>query len=508
MARISKLQTTYPKDFSGMVLKDSLQALGQSPDFNLDNMITTLYKADYQIGVADYLKSIGKTRIVPRDKDGWYSWRLQGSSMKTIPIVRATTLAGVEFTSASIGALGAGYGKQPFFITFGEKYFQDVQMIVGEKGSKYKLIIQDEPQQIGTEWRYEVKLAGPNASLFMPYEQLVSGKHFSVDGSPVESTLSKKGSGFNYTSSFEMRNTYSMARFQETVPTNMQQRPVKWTIQTNEGKKFSIWDDYMSWERRKQMKLYTDRLINYGTINADDNGRILDKGKSGFTLRMGSGIEEQMESGNKYLYSKFSIEFLESAIMDLSDNTKGYAQKSNVLVKTGKYGATLAHTMIQAKATAFTPLQSDKFISKGAYGGQKFDPNFTSYVTPNGQTITFMVDPMFDDLSDARSQIQMSDMTPGLPGPALSYTYQVLNVGVEGGDNNLELIYIETSETIYGYKPGPRTKIGMMAKADPKYGHAYAMNTDGCEYSYMTPEFSVVLRDPTRTLVMKPAILE
>jgi hypothetical protein len=506
MPKISVLQRGKPVDIgSGTITKQSLAYLSQSPDFPLDKLVTKLYKSDHLVGVSDYLKYINKTRIVPRNQDRIVTWQLQGSSMKTVPLQRATTIAGEAFTAASIGSSGAGFGKQEFFLYFASREFTDVQILVGPKGSKYKFHVQDDPEEIGTEFRYRVKLWGANPNLYVPYELLTLGTMFSVDGSPVESTLSKKGSGFNFTSNFTMQNRYTMARFQDIIPANMVNRAVQWAIKVGD-QTFTVWDDYASWERKRQMKVCIDRLINYGTINSDEKGRILDKGKSGFVIEMGSGIEEQMESGNKFSYSKFSIKALESIIMDLSDNMRGFAEKRNVLIRTGKWGAMLAQNLIKQEALAFTPLQSDKFLSSGPDGGYSLNTTFTSYTTQDGTTLTFQVDPMFDDVSDARTSIPMSDMCPGLPGPATSYTYQILNVGSEGGENNLEICYVETDQVIYGYKPGPRSPYAGLGGG--KYGTQYAIDDDGFGISMIAPEFSVVLRDPTRTMIMKPSILE
>jgi len=505
MSNISILQTTQSKDFSGLVLKDSLQALGYSSDFNIDGLTTMLYRSQFELGTADYLDMIGNTRVVSQNEDGWVKWKLQGSAIKTVPLVRAELEDGTVITAAS----QAGKGKSIFYLVFGEKYFSDVQLLAGEKGSKYQLKIVGEPDDLGNEFRYPVQLWGYDINHFMPGELLISGKEFSVDGAPVASTLAKKGADFNFTSPFEMRNTYTKCRFQTIKPNNMIGRALSWTLDVN-GQKFKVWDDYLRYEMMKQMKMYKDRMLYYGVLNVDGTGRILDKDSSGFSAKTGAGIQQQIESGgNLVLQTKPNIQGVVDTIMDLSDNEVGFEKERNILVETGRWGAMFAHNWITEKAKGFTVLQSDNSDKPGAYGGRKLDTTFTQYKAPDGTIVTFKVNKIFDDRADARTSIRMSEVDPSLQGPASSYTYQITNLSTEGGDNNLELIYVNQKEDIASIKPGVASPYGPLIKEAGGMGYSIAtMPDEGCEYHMVTPEFCAILKDPTRSAIIKPTILE
>lgn len=498
-----KLQVNESKDFTGLITKDSLTAMGQSNPSMVSKTTTMLYKANHLVGTSDYLESIGNVVEVERNEDGWVYWKLQGSGTKLCPLSRATDISGNEFTAAS----KAGIGKSAFYMYFTDKIFTDVHLIVGEKGSKYQLLIQDDPIEYGTEYRYTVKLAGGSLNHYMPYEELVAGKMFSIDAAPVESTMSKKGAGFSYTSPIEMRNTFSMQRFQEIVPGNMEKRALVWTITTDDGQKKTFWDDYASWVRKKQIKHLYEKMIYWGTLNTDDNGNVLDTGKSGNPLRMGAGIYQQMEQGNKFFMSIPNLDFIEEIVLDLSDNTKDLAERNDIIIQTGKWGSMELRRQIKNKATSFTPLQSDMFLSRGKDGGLGLDTNFSQYTFSNGSKLTIMVNNMFDDVNDARNTILMSRLVPGLPGPANSYQYHIMDVGNKNKGMNLQLRKVKgiAGEYHFGIKPGLRTPLGaMLAKEGSVMAHA----TDATEYHYMTPEVCVVLVDPSRTVIIKPSILE
>lgn len=503
------LQSKGSKDFSGVVTKDSLTVLGQTGKVDLNKTVQMLYKANHLLGISDYLEQVGSTRTVPRSEDSFVVWKLQGSSMKTISLVSATDIIGSAFTAAS----KPGLGKQEFYMFFNEAYFTDVHMIAGEKGSKYQLRILDDPEDYGSEgFRYRVQLTGNIPGHFMPYEQLTSGKQFSIEAAPVESTMSKKGAGFNYTSPIDMKNTFGFQRFQETVPANMQNRALLWEMVGLDSKgnksSFKFWDDYASFERRKQIKYYYEKMIYFSKLNVSDQGEVGDFGKSGNALRMGSGIQEQLENGgNYYPISDVSLDFIEEVVFDLSDNTKDLGQRRDLLIITGKYGARELRRQMSVKATAFTPLQSDKFISKGKNGGFVLDTQFSQYVTSDGSKLTVMVNSMFDDKADARTSVMMSQLVPGLPGPASSYTYQIMDVGVSGmGEKNVELVKVEgADEYSFGFKPGPRSAFGSKIL---KEANIYSSDVDADTYTYITPEVCVCIKDTSRTVTMKPSILD
>ena len=84
----------------------------------------------------------------------------------------------------------------------------------------------------------------------VPGEELVAGKLFSIEYSPVESTLSVKGGDIRFNAPSTFRNSFTRIRKQYTAPGNM--RNAKFTgAQFNiehEGQKksFVAWMDYLT----------------------------------------------------------------------------------------------------------------------------------------------------------------------------------------------------------------------------------------------------------------------
>lgn len=501
MAKLS-IKRSDAKTFSGLVTKNSLNAMGINNPVTVDNVIKMEYKAHYGSGFTDILTSKQKKKIVSKAEDGLYRWKLQGASSKSISVLECL-INGVAITDDA----QVGLGLSRFSLVFSDLYFSDVDLIVGEKGSRAGQIrIVGDPRPYGTGFIHECELITKSMSAFMSADNFLSGKQFSKDYPVVEKTLSAKGAGFNYSGSYQMENTFSKLRFQDTIPGNVFGRNDKmhtWEVKVADGDKvetFSAWDTYKEFEQRMQMKLAKQRMTLYSRSNRDANGVVLNKGLSGFSLEQGMGLEEQLENGNFEWYSEFDINEFITMLYDLSDNTKGFSEKREVMVRTGKFGYLLAMNQIAEKAIGFENLRVNDATKRGKDGGYELDYNFTSFRTPDGALITFFVDPILSDPSDARNAIRMSDQIPGLEGPANSYTFQVMNVGTKQDDSNVEMIYVDQENDYFGFINGirsPYKDLGVMSSS-----------IDGYSVHYMTPEMMVVVRDTSRTLTYKPMILQ
>ena len=496
-----KVRQTASKNVSGLLTVESLTALGINDPVKLDKFITAEYRSNYGAGFSDILTREGKSRVVSKSEDGLFRWKLQGASAKSVAITEC--LVG---GSAITDDTKVGIGKSTFQMVFPEPYFSDVMLISGEKGSREGQIrIMGDAIPYGTGWLYNCELIVKSADDFMSGDNFRAGKHFSNEYPLVEKTLSRKGAGFNYSGSYQMENSFSKIRFEETIPGNVFNRDTAKTwefVATDDNgntQRFTRWDSYKEYEQRMQMKKAKQKLLMNSRSNRSDSGNILNRGESGFSLDQGKGLEEQLEKGNFEWYTEFNITEFISFLYDLSDNTKGFGEKREVMVRTGKFGYFLAMQQIQEKASAFVALRTE--LKKGKDSGFELDYNFTSYRSPDGALITFYVDPTLDDPANATSKIRMSDMIAGLEGPATSYTYQVMNVGSRGGESNVEIVYVEQQNDYFGVINGIRSPYANV-------GGGIGSSVDGFSVHYMTPEMMVVIRDTSRCLTFMPAILQ
>lgn len=128
------------------------------------------------------------------EDDSEYTWDVISSSRRNIPLVEARYEDGSIVNDTTLtqknGAL-PGEGGAPFYLVFGEDWFADGEVCVGEKNEVYPCRILGDVRMEGTNAVYKVELMGGITS-GMPIEELQAGKRFSVEYAPVEKELSRK----------------------------------------------------------------------------------------------------------------------------------------------------------------------------------------------------------------------------------------------------------------------------------------------------------------------------
>jgi hypothetical protein len=179
------------------------------------------------------------------DTDDEYTWDVIGNSRRNIPLIEARDESGNVVTSGMIGV-----GTTPFYVVFPEDWFADGNVIVGEKNEVYPLRVLGETRMEGTNAVYKVELMG-GVTAGMPAEELVLGKRFSIDYSPVEKELSRGVGDVRYTSPIAMRNEWSQIRIKHKVPGSMLNKKlaVGIPIVDDDGKKSvqNMWMHHVEW---------------------------------------------------------------------------------------------------------------------------------------------------------------------------------------------------------------------------------------------------------------------
>lgn len=79
------------------------------------------------------------------DTNDEYTWDIVGSSRRNIPLIEARSLDGTVISEGN-----AGVGGEAFYVVFGEDWFADGEVIVGEKNEVYPLRILGEPRMEGS----------------------------------------------------------------------------------------------------------------------------------------------------------------------------------------------------------------------------------------------------------------------------------------------------------------------------------------------------------------------
>ena len=440
------------------------------------------------------------------EDDNEYYWDVIGSSRRNIPLVEARD---ESFTIVDDSYEGnVGVNTAPFYLVFGEDWFADGEVIVGNLNQVYPMRILGDPKMEGTNAVYKVELMGGNTK-GIPAERLQPGERFSVDFAPVEKELSRKVGDIRFTSPVSMRNEWSTIRIQHKVPGNMLNKKLAVGIpmvkRDPSGKQVkdtaNMWMHYVDYELECQFSEAKNNVLAFGTSNRNANGEYMNFGKSGGVIKTGAGLFEQMEVANTIYYNKFSLKLIEDALYELSASKLDFGDRYFV-IKTGERGAIQFHKAILQTVSGWTQFtlngdalgivektQSNLHTNALTAGFQ-----FVEYKAPNGVRVKVDVDPYYDD--PVRNKILHPD-----GGVAYSYRYDILYMGTMDQPNIFKCT-IKGNNEFRGYQWGLRNPFtGQM-------GNPYMSYDEDSATFHRMATLGICVLDPTRTMSIIPAVLQ
>lgn len=440
---ISALQKYEPKDWSGLTTENHLGAMYALKPQVIDEMIDRIYAVN--LGgddIVSFLKKFPKKYI---ESDQPFSWFLQGADEKNYALINYYN------DDLSTQPSRPGIAGAVIAMIFAERAFEATDVIVGEKPDLYKLRVVRDPERYGAGWVHFCELVTGNENLYVPAADLAEGTRWSKDYSLVEQTLSKRGGGVTHTSPFKMENTMSMIRKQYEVPGNMirqgKNAPLAFSFRDADGNIQTQWIKKLDFDFMAQFRRERARMLVYGNSNKRADGSYANIGESGYEIRAGYGLYEQMSPSNVFYYSTFDIDWLTEVAIGLSVGKLPEDQRRFVL-STGEYGMFQFHRAVETKASAWTPNFSQDRITisgnKMSYRGQ-----FLEYRAVNGIVFELMHDPRKDD--PVRNKIMHPE-----GGLASSREMDLFDFGTASGEPNIQLVALEGDEEIYRYIPGLR----------------------------------------------------
>lgn len=495
---LGRFQMTEVKNWAGLTTKNHLGLMfGQQPQVLTKAMIKILSAS----GVNNLETVLQRYPVKRVETDDDFTWKLIGSDDRNIPLLYAyvsTPATPVDSNDGNVGIDG-----NIFYLVFNEKYFSDVNVIVGEKNEVYQIQILEDPDRSVDGWVYKCKLMGFNAS-GIPATELLAGKRFSKEFSPVEDTMSVKGGNIHFTTPIDMRNSFTTLRMEHKVPGNMLNRRMATTIEgqdsNGELKSFTGWMQYVEWQFERQWAQEKARALMFSRSNRSADGSYYDIGKSGFYIKQGAGIREQMEVSNTEFYNEFSLELLESILNDLVEG-KTDVNDREFLIRTGTRGASQFSKAITELGKGWMNLRGDnpanimKTTSPLHSNALTAGFQFTEYLAPNGIKVKIEVDSMYDD------KVRNKILHP-LGGVAESYRYDILYMGSQANSSEANIQRVETSMgEIRGYLAGMR---------NPFTGEVNNMHQGTMEDSATYTRYcnlGAAVLDPGKTATLLPTIL-
>jgi hypothetical protein len=328
-----------------------------------------------------------------------------------------------------------------------------------------------------------------NPDLFIPFEEIASGKRFSGEYSPVERTMSRKGRELRYKSHIAMRNSFSQIRIQKKTPGNMSGKKMGSYFKDAKGNVVKFWQQYESFMFDNAFREDINKLLMFGTSNRSADGQYRVKGKSDYAITEGAGIRQQMEAANSSFYNQFNITDLASRLLDLSEGKLKTDERGFVL-RTGERGAYEFHKALEAHSQLFTPLLNQdrmyKVSQTGFQMGLGYGGQFIEYLGPNNIKVSLSVDSMYDD----RNRNKMLHPNGGV---VESYRYDIFDIGTTEGAPNIQKVGKRGTPIIHKYIPGLRNPFSPDSQIS-----AIGTAEDAWEEHKMFIGGAIV-RDPSRT---------
>lgn len=455
---ISPLQKYSPKDWAGLTTENHLASLFGTNPIMISDMIENIYSVNLGLDLDRFMDQFPTLEI---EKDAPYEWMLNSQSVfKNIPIINYydSSLANQPATP--------GIGQSSFYVEFPDRIFEATDVIgtgYTEK-ERYQLRVMSDPTPNGNNWIMEVRLVTGDNSLFMPADLLAAGNRFVKMYAPVEQTLSARGSSsITFSSPFRMQNRCTTIRAEYTVPGNMieqkENAPLGFFFIDALGKKHQTWIGKLDYDFLTQFKRQKAMAQIYGINNKDLNGTFNLKGESGYEIKMGSGLYEQISPSNVHYYNTFDIDVLSDILMSLSVGKLPEDSRKFVL-GTGEWGMRQFHKAVETKAVAFEPNRTEARI-QGKDFDMSYSGQFKKYGFINGIEITLMLIPFLDD--ESLCAVRHPD-----GGLLSSYEYLILDFGTQQGQPNIQKVLVKGNNDLFNYIPGMRDPFTPGAQAKPK----------------------------------------
>lgn len=466
--QLNSLQVRQGTQWSGFTPSNYLGTLFAEQPQLASLAVSRLFAERGGMNASNILSIMGADQVLDTDAD--YTWYLQGDTDKSIPVV--------SYTAAITAQPGLNHSI--FKIEFAEKYFSKTDVLSADD-RRFRVRVMTEPYSNGVNWIYEVQLMTGDPTLFMPPSLLGSTNQFSKQYSSAENTLSRSGGSTNYASPFEMRNSFAHLRKDAIIAANMLNRPLSIGLPGQGDSSYKIWTEYAEYEFLRQWDQEKGRQCLYGESNKTANGTYAMKGDSGFEVKEGSGIRDQISPAYRFNYNQFKIDWLEDILQQLSVTILPEDQRHFVAF-TGEWGMRQFSKALEDYVARFNVRDEKRIFGSEqelGFGGQ-----YTEFRGSNGVRFTLVKLADYDDIVHNR-------ILHPAGGPVESYRYTILHMGTTNGKKNIRKLIPKNEPEKFWHVAGSVSPFG----PNTSFKSAGASGVDGYEV-YASVKQSVIVENP------------
>lgn len=302
----------------------------------------------------------------------------------------------------------------------------------GTSNKKFQVRIVDNAKPRGDGYIYTIRMNSDNPKDFMPAKFFEAGVLWSKLFSQYGEATEQSGSTV-FSFPITLQNSMSKYRKQYSITDYASMEVLAVKVPDSNGKYHDMWMRYAEVEYWLQWKQELERGVWYSrsahTV-LDANGR---------PVRMGAGIQEQLEDAERHQYNILTHDLLEDFVMGICYGRTKPNQSTVIRAYTGEYG------MINIHKAAVESMNKGGFIRnienytekvKSPYhkNAMAFGYQFVKLYLANGRVLEVVHNPMYDD-PGINTEI---DEITGKPKESQRITF--LNFSGESLSSNIKLM--------------------------------------------------------------------
>lgn len=435
--KLDRWQMTELKNWNGPLFdpEATLKALHKTQPEKIRKNMVKLNAIYSGRTLEDTLEELG-VKYVDTLSDFYYE--IIADSRRNVQLIEAR-VNGVVVEAGSTVLVGGAVME----LIFGEDYFFEGEVVVGEKNEKYPVRIIRTPEAEGDNVAYTVEGWGtPNG---IPSDEFLPGKKFSVEYAPAARGLSRSQGGVRRPSTAKVRGMLSTIRIDHKVAGDIDDYAILMGFPAldNKGNEttMTVLSSYEDWLVAKEFSDYKNKALAFGTTNVDDKGNTFNiDGKSGRKLTFGPGLRQQCDNANSIFFNFFSLDMVENVLQQLSYNKIGLNERVFDL-DCGQGFATLFHKAVLNTVSGWQAISSNnpstiqKVSSDLHSNALSAGFQFTEYLSSNGIRMKINIQDQYDD--PVRNKILM----PGTQLPAESFRADIRYMGTKEDPNIQKLMY-------------------------------------------------------------------
>jgi hypothetical protein len=360
-----------------------------------------------------------------------------------------------------------GKFKKPFKIKLDENWYLPGDVISpGTSDKKFQVRIQSQGQKHGDGTVYTVRMNSDDPQAFMPVKYLTPGQQWGKLFSQYEEANEQRGST-QFSMPLAFRNRMGKYGKQYKVTDYASTEVLAVGIPNPKtGKYEKSWMKYAEVEYWQQWYREIERGYWYSR-SADTV-----PGANGRPVRMGPGVQEQLEDSHIHRYSHLSTKMIEEYLMDIFYGRVKPGKGRRIKGYTGEYGMIQFHRAIQAWVDKGgfiknVELYTNKVQSEYNTNALEAGYQYVRYNMANGSSLELIHNPLYDD---REINFEIDEVT-GFPVESQRITFLDFS-GEDAKSSNVKIMNKEKSFA-FGYVCGLYGPTGPIQGGNAAHGGSY-----------------------------------